>query len=46
MKEIVELYKQVSDLISEYIFNGSIKPNENIVISHTNNKRYSCFVSK
>ena len=45
MKRTRKLRKKWDDLISEYIFNGIIKPNENIVISYINDKRYSCFLS-
>ena len=40
-----KLYKQADNLISKYIFNGLIKPNENIVISYINDKKYSRFLS-
>ena len=45
MKNTYKLFKQADDIISSYIFNGFIKPDENIVISYRNEKRYSRFLS-
>ena len=40
-----ELHRNAINLLSEYIFNGIIKPNENIVISYINDDRYTRFLT-